>query len=209
MDPMGMLILTYWLPSPISIPSFPSSPNLIRMLNVRRMGPENNIYTWWLNQPIWKICNRQIGSFPQVRMKTNKMKPPDMNSSGMLIHPRKFNIAPTKMMVGRWVSFWDCLLVKFPGCKNSLRQSNLRYGTFFFSSHTAPYQGRLYEPPGHGQVNSMIYSLTFSHKKPPHFFCPAVDMQSFSDLKPCGSICEEEFLYINSILDYWNTTRYE
>ena len=132
MDPMGMLILTYWLPSPISIPSFPSSPNLIRMLNVRRMGPENNIYTWWLNQPIWKICNRQIGSFPQVRMKTNKMKPPDMNSSGMLIHPRKFNIAPTKMMVGRWVSFWDCLLVKFPGCKNSLRQSNLRYGTFFF-----------------------------------------------------------------------------
>ena len=22
--------------------------------------------SWWLNQPIWKICNRQIGSFPQV-----------------------------------------------------------------------------------------------------------------------------------------------
>ena len=21
---------------------------------------------WWLNQPIWKICDRQIGSFPQT-----------------------------------------------------------------------------------------------------------------------------------------------
>ena len=26
---------------------------------------------WWLNQPIWKICSSQIGSFPQVGMKNN------------------------------------------------------------------------------------------------------------------------------------------
>ena len=27
-------------------------------------GREISLTCWWLNQPIWKICNRQIGSFP-------------------------------------------------------------------------------------------------------------------------------------------------
>ena len=32
---------------------------------------------WWLNQPIWKICISQIGSFPQIGMKKTKyLKPP-------------------------------------------------------------------------------------------------------------------------------------
>ena len=29
------------------------------------LGGVNESSSWWLNQPIWKICNRQIGSFPQ------------------------------------------------------------------------------------------------------------------------------------------------
>ena len=32
---------------------------------------------WWLNQPIWKICASQIGSFPQVGAENKKyLKPP-------------------------------------------------------------------------------------------------------------------------------------
>ena len=27
--------------------------------------PEYHLARWWLNQPVWKICERQIGSFPQ------------------------------------------------------------------------------------------------------------------------------------------------
>ena len=28
--------------------------------------------SWWLNQPIWKICTSKIGSFPQIGMKNTK-----------------------------------------------------------------------------------------------------------------------------------------
>ncbi len=38
-----------------------SSPNPMTMVK--------DISSWWLNQPIWKICANQIGSSPQVGLK--------------------------------------------------------------------------------------------------------------------------------------------
>ena len=29
--------------------------------------------TWWLNQPVWKICKSQIGSFPQIGLNITNM----------------------------------------------------------------------------------------------------------------------------------------
>ena len=52
------------------------------MLHDGFMFDARNIFvtTWWLNQPIWKRCASQIGSFPQIGMKNdaNKrcLKPP-------------------------------------------------------------------------------------------------------------------------------------
>ena len=44
------------------------SPNIcpnINLLMFRCNDHFKDFYSWWLNQPIWKICASQIGSFPQ------------------------------------------------------------------------------------------------------------------------------------------------
>ena len=35
----------------------------------------------------------------------------DVGGFGGLLHPRNLTVRPWKMMVGRWVSFWDCLFL--------------------------------------------------------------------------------------------------
>ena len=47
--------------------------------------------SWWLNQPIWKICKSQIGPFPQFSgWKWKKFELP----SPSIITPPKTNMEP-------------------------------------------------------------------------------------------------------------------
>ena len=52
--------------------------NMAAGCNARILMVQNRrLVSWWLNQPIWKICASQIGSFPQLGVKiTNYLKPP-------------------------------------------------------------------------------------------------------------------------------------
>ena len=74
--------------------------------------PRNITYYWlvggWTNQPIWKICDRQIGSFPQLGDEHK-------NANGSVKHllyprpPRSFNSSTRKSClvtpIGRWLVF--------------------------------------------------------------------------------------------------------
>ena len=54
---------TLLLDAPSSIPPWQTDPSFGKTGDLVRK--HKNLSGWWLNQPIWKICASQIGSFPQ------------------------------------------------------------------------------------------------------------------------------------------------
>ena len=84
---------------------------------------------WFLAGPSHSFASRQESSW-QVGLQCRHMFQHFHYTSQKHHTPPKFNIAPEKMMVGRWVSFWDCL---FLGAMLNFR--GVHHHTMFYASH--------------------------------------------------------------------------
>ena len=82
---VGLTIQDYFKPPPSNIYMYPPPP-----------PPKTNEWQLEENPPFREIFLSQLQS---INFQQNHVTPP------------KFNIAPEKILVGRWVSSWDCLFL--------------------------------------------------------------------------------------------------